>query len=127
MQTQSEGRVASDYRPSRGHLARFTPETVKEALAAGGEVEYERRLKSIESARIEQARSDFLAFCEYVMVDERTGEPLRVQWYQEDWYEALKEYARLLIIAPRGHGKTATAIMYVLWCIGRDPNMRVKK
>ena len=125
MTTQVDGRVAADYRPPRRHLA-YLSDSESDALVDCGEREAFDRLDALDRERIERAREDFLAFCEYVATDESTGQPLEVQWYQEDWFEALQKHKRVLIIAPRNHGKTVFIILYVLWRIGRDPNLLVK-
>jgi len=73
----------------------------------------EERLKRL-------ARRDPAKFCEYIF-----EEPL-VQMHRE-WQEAISEHKRLVIIAPRGHGKTTfLSVLRTLFELGQDPDLRVK-
>jgi phage terminase large subunit-like protein len=117
------GRVHPGYRPEVVHLvgvdaARFIFAALPEERA--------RRLKRLRTARVERAREQFPAFVEYAFWDERTGSPLRQQWFHDEWSAAMDTSDRLIIVAPRDHGKTTQVVARVLWELGRDPNLRIK-
>src|SRR5262249_9373267 len=43
-----------------------------------------------------------------------------------EWHEAWTTDPRVLIEAPRDHGKSTNILGRVVWELGRDPNLRVK-
>ena len=88
---------------------------------------YERVLSDADEAKVEAARKDPVAFCEYVLKDPRTKERLAVQPFQREWFAHVQANPRAYIECPRDHGKTSlVTIGYVLWRIGTDPSLRVK-
>lgn len=48
------------------------------------------------------------------LVDD-TGKPLQVSRHHELWAEAMQEENRLVLMAPRDHGKTWTSLAYLMW------------
>lgn len=117
------GRVHRNYRPPARHLVGVDAGTY--ILAANAE-ERARRLKRLRNSRIERAREHFPAFVEYAFWDERTGRPLQQQWFHDDWSAAMDTSDRLIVVAPRDHGKTTQVVARILWELGRDPNLRIK-
>ncbi|RLI98312.1 MAG: hypothetical protein DRO99_01025 [Candidatus Aenigmatarchaeota archaeon] len=93
--------------------------------------EIAKQLSQIEEAlrfaKIQQAREDIVAFAEYVMRDEQ-GRPWKVPEHQKEWFQLLLNPSidRLLIIAPRLHGKTQTIVCFLLYMIGKNPNISIK-
>lgn len=75
---------------------------------------------------IAQAHDDFACFLEYCYSDPVTRSPFEIQWFQEEWIDAFGKKQKTIVIAPRGHGKTGCVIAYVVWRLGRNPNLRVK-
>lgn len=72
------------------------------------------------------ARDDPNTFIEYVIRDERTGQPLVQAPVHEAWHELASEYDRLLIWAAIEHGKsTQLSISRPMWELGRNPSLRV--
>lgn len=120
---EDAGRVHPGYRPPAGHLPGV--DSAAYIVAALPE-ERVRRLKRIRSTRIERAREHFPAFVEYAFWDERTGSPLQQQWFHDEWSASMDTSDRLIIVAPRDHGKTTQVVARVIWELGRDPNLRVK-
>jgi predicted phage terminase large subunit-like protein len=114
------GRLHPDYKPPKKHLS-VVPITIKLAPS-----ELTARAKRLRDVHICQARENFQAFVEYCFVDPKTSEPLEVQWFHEEWAEALNTENRVIIVAPRNHGKTTMLIAYIVWRLGREPNLRVK-
>jgi hypothetical protein len=72
------------------------------------------------------AREDFGFFMEFCFCNESNGEPFEQQWFHDDWAAAMDYSNRLLIIAPRDHGKTTQIVGRVIWELGRNPNLRIK-
>jgi len=80
----------------------------------------------IKEVHLQQCRDDFACFLEYCYVDPVSGKGFELQWYHEEWIQAMEENRRIIIIAPRGHGKTSIILPYIVWRLGRNPNLRVK-
>jgi phage terminase large subunit-like protein len=120
---QFTGRLDPRYRPPVGHLFTLPAE---ELIAWGDRAERTRRLAQVRRIRVERAREDFGAFMEYVFADESTGEPFRQQWFHDEWSRAWDTRRRVLIIAPRDHGKTSQIVGRVLYELGKNPNLRIK-
>lgn len=117
------GRIHPEYRPPAGHLVGV--DAARYIVAALPE-ERARRLKRLRDSRVERAREHFPAFAEYAFWDERTGQPLQQQWFHDHWSAAMDTSDRLVVVAPRDHGKTTQVVARVLWELGRDPNLRIK-
>jgi phage terminase large subunit-like protein len=118
-----EGRVHPGFLPPAKHLLAVSSESyIKSATPA----ERSKRLKRIRDARIKRARESFGAFVEYVFWDEHTGRPIQQQWFHDEWSRAMDTANRLIIVAPRDHGKTTQIVARVIWELGRDPNLRIK-
>lgn len=117
------GAIHPGYRAPTGHLAGV--DAARYIVAALPE-ERARRLKRLRDSRVERAREHFPAFVEYAFWDERTGRPLQQQWFHDEWSAAMDTSDRLVVVAPRDHGKTTQVVARVLWELGRNPNLRVK-
>jgi len=88
--------------------------------------ELQRAAARLKQIWIQQARDSFLCFLEYCYKDPVTRIMFEPQWFHEDWIEAFLNEKRSIIIAPRGHGKTSIVIAYIVWCLGRNPDLRIK-
>ncbi len=54
------------------------------------------------------------------------GEPMLPQLFHRRWIDAIREYRRLLLLAPRGHAKSEwMSGQFALHEIGRDPRIRI--
>jgi len=63
------------------------------------------------------------------MRDRKSGEPFEIQWFHQEWIDALgdPDHPQTLIVAPRSHGKTELAVVArVVWELGRNPNLIIK-
>mgnify|MGYP001164644066 CR=1 FL=1 len=95
-----------------------------------------------EYARLEEIRSSPERFAEYVMVDEK-GKQWQLAEHHREWYRILwhqlcdivepGKHVRppdskdnLLILAPREHGKSSTMVCFLLYILGKNPNLRLK-
>lgn len=111
------------YKPPVYHLPRITK---KNLVSYRSKIEEIDRLAALLDARIARARNEFPSFMEYCFCDEKTGEPFEQQWFHDEWSAAMDVENRLLIIAPRDHGKTTQIVGRVIWELGRNPNLRIK-
>src|SRR4051794_9847456 len=76
--------------------------------------------------RIEAARRDCAAFCEFVLKDEKTGAPLVLSAMHEEWFALAGAHDKVLIWAHIESGKsTLLTVGRVLWLLGRDPSLRL--
>ena len=95
---------------------RRSPEIVKRAAAV--------------SDAVVAARTNFPAFFEYVMRDERSGQRIVLEPVHESWIEFIfwcwRNGLYPLILAPWGHGKTTIMVALQLWILGVDNCMRTK-
>lgn len=67
---------------------------------------------------VREARRSFAAFVRYVFG--WTLAPFHLRWLDE-----IERHDRIVVLAPMEHGKTSILIAYVLWRLGRDPNLRI--
>jgi hypothetical protein len=82
--------------------------------------------QALEEVHIQEAREDFVAFCEYVMIDEM-GKSWKCPRHQKEWGECLFGPQDLsLIIAPRSHAKSTTVAASILFDLGRNPDTCIK-
>lgn len=76
--------------------------------------------------RVKLARmGDVAAFCELIMKDEESGEPIVMAGMHEAWHELCDQHDRMLLISHVESGKTQSiSIARTLWDLGRNPNLR---
>jgi len=83
---------------------------------------------SFEASRrhsIAMARKDFVAFVSYVMRDEHTGKPIKIQPFQAEWASLCERHHHVLILAFMSSGKSALlSIAMTLWELGRNPTLQ---
>jgi phage terminase large subunit-like protein len=61
------------------------------------------------------------------LVFQDKGQAISQQWFHREWQQAMTDFPRVMIIAPRDHGKTTQVpVGRALWELGRDPNLRIK-
>jgi phage terminase large subunit-like protein len=113
-----------NFKPPLGHLLQIDR---RRLIDASGQEEILERMNALDEARIAKARDDFCAFMEYCFYDDTTARPVQLQWFHDEWSEAMDEHPRLFIAAPRDHGKTTIlAVGRVIWELGRNHNLRIK-
>ncbi len=71
-------------------------------------------------------RENVNRFIEYVFIDPETYEYLEQQPFHEEWQTLISENNRVLIAAPRGHGKTIQIVGRAVWELGRNHDLRIK-
>lgn len=76
--------------------------------------------------RLALCRQDVNALIEYVIVDPETGDLAQQQDFHMEWQQNITDHKRVLIVAPRGHGKTMQVVARIVWEIGNNPNIRIK-
>jgi hypothetical protein len=84
-----------------------------------------RALRALEG-HVRMARMDPNAFCQVVLQDEVTGEPIRQAPMHRAWHSLISEYDRLVIWSHVESGKSQqVAVSRVLWELGCDPTLRI--
>jgi hypothetical protein len=91
----------------------------------------EAEVAALEATAVTKARTDFVAFCEFVLKDEATGQPIQLHALQKSWIRHIQVcWSRGLvpwILAPFGSGKSSClVIMMALYALGNDPRLRIK-
>lgn len=71
-------------------------------------------------------RADVNKFIEYVFIDPETYQYLEQQPFHEEWQALISKYNRVLIAAPRGHGKSVQIIGRCVWELGHNHDLRIK-
>lgn len=98
---------------------------VLERTLAIADVRLRDAVPMAEKTRVEAARSNEIAFIEYVIRD-ASRRPIVCEGFHREWHSHIDAHARAYIEAPRDHGKTAQMIGRILYEIGRNPNIRIK-
>jgi len=115
-------RVHPSYKPPTPTLQKATKQQIQKAKSEG-------KLKLLADALREQnirlARKNPNAFIEYVFKDD-DGQPFVQAWFHREWQDAITEHDRVMIVGPRGHGKTSQVVGRVIWMLGNNPNLRIK-
>lgn len=75
--------------------------------------------------RIKECREDPVKFTEFVMKDPQ-GRNLILKDFHKQWLNEFNASERVVVEASRNHGKTSILVAYLLWRIGRNPNIRIK-
>lgn len=115
------GPVQTEWRPPKGHLVLIKEETAQTASVE----ELQNRMCAMDEVNIALAHEDPNAFMEHVIEDVQ-GNALRQQYFHAEWQELMSTHDRLVVIGPRGHGKTTQVVGRVIWELGRDPDLRIK-
>jgi predicted phage terminase large subunit-like protein len=84
------------------------------------------RAEALRQASVMIARQYFPAFMQYAFYDYDNRRSFEQQWFHDDWSAAMDRYKRLLIVAPRNHGKTTQIVGRTIWELGKDTNLRIK-
>lgn len=75
--------------------------------------------------RARRARDDFPTFYELVWYTPQ-GTAVELQPFHRRWLRAIESHPRVLVRAPRSHGKSELMSAYTLWELGREPRLRFK-
>lgn len=87
--------------------------------------------EAVRLRRLAAIRKDPVPFAEHAIRSERSVNGARprivVADFQRRWYRALADprVTRLLMMAPPGHGKSATLVAFVTWLLGHRPDSKV--
>lgn len=79
-----------------------------------------------DEAQIRRARKDPNDFIEYCFRDDNSGEPMRQADFHREWQDTMGKHKQVILIGPRGHGKSGQVIGRILWELGNNPNLRIK-
>lgn len=60
----------------------------------------------------------------YIYVKDNRSEPVRVKWHQLLWLCLLEMFPWVMILAPRGHGKSTIFTSWMLYKVCHDPDYR---
>lgn len=119
-----KGELHENFEPPLKHLAsienldvKIDEDNIDELRLVAG------RLKQIQIA---QCRVNFACFLEFCYIDPVTKKGFELQWYHKQWIQAIEENKRTLIISHRGSGKTSIVIPYIVFSLGKNPDLRVK-
>lgn len=83
-------------------------------------------VEELRRLHLHQARRDPAAFAAYVLKDEQTGRPVKMEAFQEEWHELISAHPRVLIWGGIESGKTQQiSVARVIWELGRNPELRV--
>ena len=52
------------------------------------------------------------------------GRPLQVPAHVVEWLGLFQKHDRLVLLAPRGHGKSVTVVCYLLWLCWRHNSLK---
>lgn len=124
---KNDGRLDKDYRPPVSHLMSFDEFVEPDSLnIAQMTHEWQLKANALKEIWVRQSRDNFSSFMQYCFVDYENQRGFKQQWFHDDWAAAMDKYQRLLIIAPRAHGKTSQVVGRVIWELGKNPNIRIK-
>lgn len=80
-------------------------------------------LELLEQEQLAKARANPLMLAEVCRRPfELTHDPT---WFQKEWVHAFQNYRNVLILAPRGAGKSKWVSLYVAWLLGNHPEARI--
>jgi hypothetical protein len=84
----------------------------------------EKRMRARHELVLRKARTDPIAFAEYVFIDEMSQRPIRCSAMHREWQDFLTDNDWAVLVAPVEHGKTSQLIARILFEIGKNPNLR---
>lgn len=102
----------------------LTPEALEE-LEAKDPQAFARITAKLEEIEIAESREDYVAFCKYVLRDEQTGGKLSFAEYHFDYLHRIHNATAIVVFGHVEMGKTQLMIGYLLWRIGKNPNIRI--
>ncbi len=91
-------------------------------------VEVERRIRRVkikDAKMIKKARIDPAAFSEYTLRDEVDGRRVKNADHHIEWQHIWENNKWSVVVAPVAHGKTASMVARILYCLGRNPMLRI--
>lgn len=117
------GAIDERFKPPLRHLAVLDE---LDDLEMDNVINFRKAAERLNQVHIAQSRDNFRCFLEYCYADPVTRRPFEIQFFQEEVIDAIENNKRSIIMLPRGSGKTSIIIAYIVWRLGRDPNLRVK-
>lgn len=122
-----DGALDESWRPAVKYLTRPKLTVGADHFDRGRAAEELRiRAVALNALWIRRAYNSFPTFMEYAFVDYAKSVNFEQQWFHDEWSAGMDKYSRLLIIAPRNHGKTTQIVGRAIWELGRDSNLRIK-
>lgn len=98
---------------------------IDEEIASASDDELRARLAALHEANVRAATEDSCDFVEWALPDEETGHAIVSASIHREWHSFVAENRYAALLAPVEHGKSSQiAVGYVLWAIGRNPNLR---
>jgi hypothetical protein len=83
-------------------------------------------LADLRELHLERARVDPAAFASFILKDEETGLPIRMEAFHQEWHDLISAHPRVVIWGAVESGKTQQiSIARVLWELGRNPELRI--
>lgn len=83
-------------------------------------------LEELRQLHLERARVDPAAFASFILKDEATNQPVRLEPMHEEWHELISAHRRLVIFGAIESGKTQQiSVARVIWELGNNPELRV--
>lgn len=117
-QAQQDDRPKPDYT----HL----PPTAEETADQEASIAIRERAAEARAKLHELCRNDVNAFCEYVLIDDGTGQAVEQSPFHIDLQNAFTTQKQIVVMSHPDSGKTnQLAVGRVLWELGRNPNLRV--
>jgi len=100
---------------------------VEEAVAISEEGDDDRLARALARRRhqIEESRRSSAAFAEFAFRAEKTGAEIVNAPFHVEWHDALCTKKRLVIEAPVGHAKTSVVAIWLVWLLGKFPELRI--
>jgi hypothetical protein len=89
------------------------------------ELQIRHRAAEARAKLLEVCRTDVNAFCEYVLIDDKTGAQVEQSPFHLEMQDAISKHQQLVVMSHPDSGKTSQAIGYVLFSLGHNPNLRV--
>lgn len=105
-------------------ISLLTPEALED-LKAKDPDSFARIEAKLEEIEVAESHEDYIAFCNYVLRDEATGGRLSFAEYHYDYLHQLHNATSIVVFGHVEMGKTQLMIGYLLWRIGRNPNIRI--
>ena len=102
-----------------------TPEETKELALQYGLWDWLKK-DIYEKVKISLARKDANTFIEGIMISPETQEAIKQESFHREWQGLITDEKRVLICAPRSHGKTIQVAGRIVWELGKNPNIRIK-
>jgi len=86
----------------------------------------ENLIVEVDSIQAELSRRDSSFFTSFVMRDPATKKYFVQEPLHQRWHRCWNSYLWNLNEAPREHGKSEQVVAWLIWMLGKNPNLRIK-